>query len=76
MIRLSLGPEDADLLLFFNKPSTTDRMKSRRSKRGEICTATWSPHAATVIICTQFNNSGQVPFLFLNCWPVLAYKSV
>ena len=56
MIRLPLGPEIAGLLLFFNKPATTDRMKSRRSERGEICTATWSLHAATVIIYIQFKN--------------------
>ena len=45
MIRLPLGPDDASLLLFFNKPAITDRMKSRTSKRGEICTATWGLHA-------------------------------
>ena len=62
IICLPLGPEDAGLLLFFNKPATTDRMKSRTSKRGEICTATWSLHAATVVICTQLKNSGQCHF--------------
>ena len=55
--RSATGPENAGLLLFFNKPAKTDQMKSRRSKRGETCTATWSLHAATVIICTQFKNS-------------------
>ena len=74
MIRLPLGPEDAGLQLFFNKPATDEIknkpaadeinlwMKLRRSKRGEICTALWSLHAATVIICTQFKNSGQNHF--------------
>ena len=35
IIILQLGPEDAELVVF-NKPLTTDRINSRKSKRREV----------------------------------------